>query len=212
MSQTGVGLLLLLLLTVPHALYGQSGVVESVKIGDKGIYDVEIVGRIHSKDSPGSIRNVIGQPRIVERTTAVPARPCVSFGFEYMIYGAPPGAQIPLRMVTRFPDAGIRNPKTGVMSHVSEVLVPRTIGQPHYRVYTFEEPWEIVPGIWKFEIWHEHRKLAERSFSVFSIGAGDCGAACGAPACAAPTVSLVSPPSSGQIVNVFEKPPRAIRP
>lgn len=206
MSRTAVGLLLLLLLlplTVPHGLYGQSGVIESVKIGENGIYDVDIIGRIDSKDSPGGIRNVIGRASILDPTTAVAARPCVSFGFEYVIHGSPAGAEVSLRMVTRFPDPGIRNPKTGVVSYVTEVLVSRTLERQHYRVYTLEEPWEIVPGIWTFEIWHEHRKLAERSFSVSNAGARDCGAACSARACAAPSVSLASPPSSGRSIGAI---------
>lgn len=210
MSRTRVALLLLLL-TLPGSLHGQSRLVESVEIVGKGIYEVEIIRRIDSKDSLAGIRNVIGRARIVDRTTAVAARLCVSFGFKYVIRGAPAGAEVPLRMVTRFPAPGVRNPRTGVVSHVTEALVFRTIEQQHYRVYTFEEPWEIVPGIWTFEIWHQRQKLAQRSFSVSDAGARDCGAACGASACATPSVSLAAP-SSGRIVNVFEKPMGAIRP
>ena len=35
-----------------------------------------------------------------------------------------------------------------------------------YSGYSFDDPWEIVPGTWRFEIWLGGRKMAEQSFNV----------------------------------------------
>ena len=42
----------------------------------------------------------------------------------------------------------------------------KTIGETVYLGYGFEHAWEIVPGTWTYQIWHDGRKLAERSFTV----------------------------------------------
>ena len=35
-----------------------------------------------------------------------------------------------------------------------------------YSGYSFDDPWEIVPGTWRFEIRLGGRKMAEQSFNV----------------------------------------------
>jgi len=39
------------------------------------------------------------------------------------------------------------------------------IGQT-YTSYSFDEEWELIPGKWKFEVWHKGKKLCEQSFTV----------------------------------------------
>jgi hypothetical protein len=104
--------------------------------------------------------------RHIESTSVIPARRCVSFGFEYLILGTPSGADIPIKMITRFPEQGLRNPETGKTTDRNETRVGRRVGQRHFRAYTLEQSWEVVLGTWTFELWYGDRKLAEQSFKL----------------------------------------------
>ena len=35
-----------------------------------------------------------------------------------------------------------------------------------YRDYTFAHDWELLPGVWTFQIWYQGRMLAEEKFTV----------------------------------------------
>ena len=106
--------------------------------------------------------------------------------------GLPTGTVVPLRMVTRFPPPGLRDPETGEARRHQEVKVLKTIGTRHFRAYTIHEGWEMVPGTWAFEIWHRDQKLVEQAFVVLPA----CGVACREPpdsidGCAARLTSVV---------------------
>ena len=38
----------------------------------------------------------------------------------------------------------------------------------HHELVTFEEEWDLIPGVWKIQVWHEGKKLAEKTFTVYS--------------------------------------------
>jgi hypothetical protein len=44
--------------------------------------------------------------------------------------------------------------------------VARAIGAQLHRDYTFEHDWELLPGVWTFQIWYQGRLLAEEKFTV----------------------------------------------
>jgi hypothetical protein len=77
-------------------------------------------------------------------------------------------------MVTKFPSKGILNPETGKTVHRSEAVVHRAIGRTHFRSYTLDEPWAVVPGTWTFELWYRDRKLVEQSFTLVQPCSNDC--------------------------------------
>ena len=89
------------------------------------------------------------------------------FGIEFRIDGTPLGDGITLRLVLAFPPQGIRNPNTGDMMHAANIAAPNMkIGALCILGYGFDNAWEIVPGVWKAQIWHQNRMLAERTFTV----------------------------------------------
>lgn len=140
--------------------------VQGVAIGSHGIYEVAIVGTVDDRHLLGGVRNIVRRVKHLKDTTVIPALRCVTFGFEYFIHGSPSGVDIPIRMVTRFPEHGLRNPETGETTHRSETVLLRTLGQRHFRGYTLQRPWEVVFGTWTFELWHNNRKLAEQRFQL----------------------------------------------
>lgn len=172
-----------LLLMVPTSPYAQSRLIERIDVRNAGIYDVEIARTTDDKNLVGGKKNIVSNRRNLQVTATVPARVCVSFGFEYVLLGTPTGAEVPVRMVTRFPAVGVRNPETGVTTYHHETVVLRTIGHVHFRSYTLEKEWEVVPGIWTFELWYGDRKLADRSFTLSQSCGEECdqrhGMACG---------------------------------
>lgn len=51
-----------------------------------------------------------------------------------------------LRLVTRFPEAGLFDPVAGIRHYASEYSIRGAIGVPAYREFMFDQSWEIVPG------------------------------------------------------------------
>jgi len=151
----------LFLILVPFC--AQSLTVQRANIVNQGIYELETRA---DENSQGRSWDVVRKIRQVQATTTIPARLCMSFGFEYVVVGAPSGAEVPIKMVTKFPGKGLYNPETRKTMLRNEVVVGRTIGATHIRSYTFDKPWEIVPGVWTFQLWHKDQKLAEQSFTV----------------------------------------------
>ncbi len=89
------------------------------------------------------------------------------FGIEFRIDGTPPGDGVTLYLVLAFPPQGMRNPNTGEMMHAANIAFPNMkIGALCLIGYSFDNAWEIVPGVWKQQIWYQNRLLAERSFVV----------------------------------------------
>lgn len=153
-----------LVLMISTGLLAQAHHIDRVDITNLGRYDVEIAKTIDDKYLAGGRQNVVADRKNVELTATIAARLCVSFGFEYVLVGTPTNIDVPIRMVTRFPVAGVRNPETGLTTNRHEAIVLRTIGRLHFRSYTLENEWEVVPGTWTFELWDNDRKLVERSF------------------------------------------------
>lgn len=145
-----------------------------IEILDAGIFEVQILKRKGTDDGQGHVVNALRRTRLVARTEIVPVRRCVTFGLRYEVRGRPADAQVSLRMVTRVPAPGLRNPRSGHIAREMETILPRKIGGRYTQVYTLEHAWELVPGVWRLEIWHGARRLAAQSFSL----AGRCENGC----------------------------------
>lgn len=108
------------------------------------------------------VRNV----SLVLATTTIPARKSLRFGVRYIIEGAPAGAAVDLRLVTRFPEAGLLDPVSGLRHYQSEYTIRGAIGAPAYREFMFHELWEVVAGEWVFEFWSGGRNIGSQKFCV----------------------------------------------
>lgn len=164
---------ILTVLLGPCGVYAQSPVVQCAEVRNLGIYELEIEKEINDKNLAEGSWNVVTNIRNIRTTATVPAQLCTSFGFEYVILGAPRGAEVSLRMVTRFPNQGLYNPDTRLTTYGHETLVKRTIGKPHFRSYTIEKRWEAVLGVWTFELWYRGKKLLEQRFTLVEANPSD---------------------------------------
>jgi hypothetical protein len=143
--------------------------IEGFRVVERGIYTADVARR---KTHPNeTIVDEVTGIRLIESTTAIPARKGIRFGLRYVILGSPAGVPIELQLVTRFPAPGLRRPRSTSAAHHLEYDGIRSIGQYGYRDYAFEHEWEMVPGTWTFEFWHKDRKLGSQDFCVYVTAA-----------------------------------------
>jgi len=105
----------------------------------------------------------------IENTTIIPAVLGIRFGVTFRV-NASAGASFPRSTVTtviwRFPAAGLSDPGTKLTSHVDTHEVRCTRESRCSTAWTFDHPWELVPGVWELEILVDGRTVIKQSFTV----------------------------------------------
>jgi hypothetical protein len=159
--------LALLLLTFPVMnASAQMLRVDRINVVEYGIYTADVDSAVLAPGTPVGARTEVTDVKHAATTRTIPAQLGVRFGFRFILVGTPSGVAVPLRMVTIFPRPGL-SARTGARPQSrSEYDKPITIGATSYRDYGFDQHWEIVPGVWTFQIWHQGRMLAEEKFTV----------------------------------------------
>jgi hypothetical protein len=154
------------LLAAPAAATAGDIRVERIDIVDAGIYTVATGEETADPDAPTGTIAAPTTATLVEATTAIPGRRGLEFGLRYVIVGEPAGAEVSLDFVIAYPAPGLVDPAEPEPLRESRFTRPKQIGETIYLGYGFENDWEIVPGEWRFEIWYEGSRLAERRFAV----------------------------------------------
>jgi hypothetical protein len=159
--------LLWLLTATAGAAYAQ-GQVQSLEITDYGLYtlDREISGRDSQGISLGTASNI--KHTATQRT--VPAQIGATFGFRYRVVGRPEGATVDLKKVIVFPSPGLLTPTSSTRVPKAEFNVEAKIGETNSELYTLEDNFELMPGIWTLEMWQGNRKLVSQSFKLDKQG------------------------------------------
>ena len=153
------------LLLASFAAYAQAPQITAANITEFGIYTAELE---RAESAPGTVagtEKIVTQLRLAAQTRTIPAVRGVSFGYRFTLVGTPIGAIAPLHMVTLFPSP-MTNPATHQSSTRSESDIGLSIGATGYAGYSMDDDWEVLPGTWTFQIWHQGRKLGEQSFTV----------------------------------------------
>jgi hypothetical protein len=143
--------------------------VDRLELREAGFYDVAKATVTGTTQAAGTVTGAVQELRDVTLSPQPPAtsaRVGVGFGVRFRSFGARDGERAMLRSVWKIPAPGIVNPNDGKTYLESAADFATTIGSNHLRGYTFEQPWEIVPGTWTLEIWQGDRKLLEKSFEV----------------------------------------------
>lgn len=156
---------LLLMTFLPIYAHAQTPKVERIDIVEYGIYTSDA-------DSKTSVPNVPtgevlhrANVRLAETTQTVPAQKGVEFGFRFNIVGAPKG-KVQLHVVAIFPPPGLLDPSKNKPLTRGEYDRSDAIGSGGYLSYSFNNDWELVPGVWTLQPWFEGRKMAEQKFTV----------------------------------------------
>ena len=141
--------------------------VSVAEILNYGVFVTEYTaGRKGFSDKAVAADTVFGV-KFTEQTTTIPAELGLNFGFEYSLNTTPKGKSIPVRSVIRFPEPGLSQPG-GKTYHKSVEKKIIRIGHGSLHGYGFDEPWEMIPGQWQFEIWHGDVRLIRKTFTVVS--------------------------------------------
>jgi hypothetical protein len=140
--------------------------IDGAQIIKFGIVDAEIKRRIEDPSFVSGSKRKIADIKFRQSTDQIPARRGIQFGYQFRINGEPAGATVPVNFVLKFPEAGLKNPRTGETQFRQEFTQDRTIGDVHFRGYGFDHAWEAVSGVWTFEIWYADRKIGEQRFTV----------------------------------------------
>lgn len=137
--------------------------VTGATVTEVGIYTAQVIKTFDVPGVIGGTNQGLNSFTVVQATTNVPTRVGTRFGFRYTIHGTPTNAPVVLTMVGEHPP--LKDPKTGKTQTRDEYELQSWIGQT-YTSYSFDNAWEAIPGIWKFEVWHKGKKLCEQSFTV----------------------------------------------
>lgn len=160
--------LALILAAITSVAQAAEGKIERIDIKEIGVYSGVNREAVPEVGVAGGQRVKSANLKLETSTDRVPARAGTMFGFRYQIVGQPLGEPVLLKFVTRFPRPGLIPPGSrGEPVTVNEYTSPRAIGDIFWRGYGFDEPWELVPGVWTFEIWSGDNKLIEKSFTVY---------------------------------------------
>ena len=139
----------------------QAQTINRLEITDFGTYKVEPGNK--RKNAEGLKMMVTPGVEHLETTTTIPARIGISFGVRYKVVGEPDNAEVTLRKVISFPPPGLQ-PSRGKIMPQSESKVETMIGETVADLYTLEDNFELVPGVWIVELWDGERKLLVQSF------------------------------------------------
>lgn len=139
--------------------------VTGADVTEVGIYSADVMKTFPVPGVTSGTNEGLDSFTLVQATTNIPARIGTRFGFRYTIRGTPSNAPIVLTMVGEHPP--YKNPTTGKTQTRDEYELQSWIGQT-YTSYSFDEEWELIPGTFQFEVWHEGKKLCEQAFAVVS--------------------------------------------
>lgn len=142
--------------------------IEQIRIDlfDFGIYSIgEEAKPAPAADTAAGVLNGVAHIKLTEATTTVSGRLGVHFGFRYKITGSAQRVA-KLKIVTLIPEPGIHNPNTDKTTVRNEYFETKAVGILQYTGYSFDNPWEIVPGTWTKEIWDGDHMLASKSFNI----------------------------------------------
>ena len=126
---------------------------------DYGLYSVQSYGCDNAIIANCQEANIVHLATV----TDVPGALGVTFGFHYMRDAASSGD---MQLVSVFPPAGLHNPAFPHAIPSYSHSVACTIGYACHWGYTFDFPWEIVPGIWTMQVWENGTPLFQKKFNV----------------------------------------------
>jgi hypothetical protein len=163
-------LLTLVLMLLPFGADAAEGRVKDIMFMNPGIYRSRTIAQTEAPETAFGFRNTVVNPTLEQLTVEIPGALGVRMGFLFAIVGEPNGATVRIDVVLRFPEPGLTDPATRRTHQSDRNSIEVGINDLGYQEYQFEDFWEIVPGIWTFEFWHEGKKLGEQRFKVILPG------------------------------------------
>jgi hypothetical protein len=102
---------------------------------------------------------------VVRAGDRIPIEPGLTFGVEAAIDFLAEGVDFAVATRWCFPPPGLTDPATRNLTQRSpDKSFSFRKGETKILYFTFDEPWEMVPGVWALELWSGERKLGEKRF------------------------------------------------
>ena len=139
-----------------------------VGVYEFGLYELGPPLGEYAPPNMGYRHETVSDIRHLATTRIVPGRIGVSFGIRYRIQGNGIGFPVPLKIVLKFPPQGLYSHDYRDTLYIDETETIEILGEDSYSGITFDEQWEIEPGIWTFEFWSGNVKLGEEQFEVIT--------------------------------------------
>jgi len=154
---------------VMTAAQAQSGSVTGATITWYGIYQAEEIKKEQDAGAAGGTHRTstnVKPPAV--NSDRIPIADNRRFGFGFKLVGEPASARVKLKTVQKIPSPGVLNTVTGKRSmsgqHESTVTIGSTAA---FTGFVIGKAANVPPGNWTFEIWHDNRKLAEKTFALY---------------------------------------------
>lgn len=138
-----------------------------IEIVEYGIYTSEIVGTIPAPLTTSGRYNLVKNVNLVAGTDNIPASKGTKFGLFYIVHGDSPGEEVIITEIVKFPPPGYRDSTTGKIFRRSEFSSTKKIESKNFVAGVFAEDWDLFPGEWIIQLWHQNQKLAEKKFTVY---------------------------------------------
>ena len=104
--------------------------------------------------------------KLVTPSSNVNAKLGTQFGVTFELVGRHETSTVKLREIWRYPKPGVKSPT--VDKPLQETISYRDVptAGPNTLIYSFDDPWELVPGVWTLELWDGSGKLLSENFNV----------------------------------------------
>jgi hypothetical protein len=106
-----------------------------------------------------------GKAVLLAKTNRIPARLNVLFGMTCRLTGPKPGTVVTVRKKNIVP--GLKRPDKEKLCYSWESEFKMITGKDMQLLYEFNEPWEMKPGDWTFQILYRGRVLCSKTFEVY---------------------------------------------
>src|SRR5690606_9560444 len=136
---------------------------DRIVIEDFGTYDHVVTQIVPDAKEVAGERSLVADIKLRESTLTIDAQRGRMFGFQFRVVDpALVGQTLTIRkLVPR-----LTNPATGRSTTVMEDEVVAQPGTLHLNAYGFDYDWERAEGDWTFQVLHQGKVLAEKTFKV----------------------------------------------
>lgn len=138
--------------------------ITDAQILNSGVYEGNLVNRKNTTDSHGKM-NTYDDIEFINDSDKIPAVIGNRFGIRIVLRGEPDGKKVKVKIRRHHPP--MNNPHKHKIIALSEYTRELRINSPHLIGYGFDEDWELVEGVHRFEIYYGDQKLIEKSFTVY---------------------------------------------
>lgn len=114
----------------PSAARSDQHQVYKAVVLERGLYQAGSEPYAIAQSSAGPV-TMIRNATLVQSTTTILARRFIRFGVRYAITGGLPGAPVNIKLVTRFPEPGLLDTRTGVRHQRGGTKLPRKLALKH---------------------------------------------------------------------------------